>query len=399
MQANTQVACLVVPSLPLACALVDRPHLRDGLVALADDTGLRVVDVTMPARARGLRAGMTLREAVALCPTLDVVQARPAPVARTAASLVAAMEQVSPLVEETARGIVFADLRGTERLFAPGDLERVVFGAIPRALGAQLGIAERLFTAYAAALSGRSGGVHRIAPGGSAVFLAPLPVDWLPLDVEAVERLRLLGLHTCGDLASLPRHAVEAQFGPAGGRAWLAARGDDPTPLHPRLPEPERVIEHLQAEPPLVSREAILHALEQMLGRALRHPRARQRFVRVVRLRAETDRGALWEREQMLREPLGDPARLWVTIRTLIEYAVFPGPLGDLSLELGGLTAESGRQWSLFDAGRVRRGEQLDEMVRHLKVRFGHSSIARVVEVEPWHRLPERRHALLEYDP
>jgi hypothetical protein len=38
-------------------------------------------------------------------------------------------------------------------------------------------------------------------------------------------------------------------------------------------------------------------------------------------------------------------------------------------------------------------------MVRHLKVRFGESPLAHVVDVEPWHRLPERRRALLEYDP
>ena len=85
-------------------------------------------------------------------------------------------------------------------------------------------------------------------------------------------------------------------------------------------------------------------------------------------------------------------------LRTLVEYAEFPGPFTFLSLELGGLTEESGRQYSLFTE-QTRRREQLDEMVRHLKVRFGESPLARVVEVEPWHRLPERRRALLEYDP
>src|SRR5690606_3863700 len=166
-----------------------------------------------------------------------------------------------------------------------------------------------------------------------------------------------------------------------------------------RPDESARVVERLQAEPPLASREAILHALEQMLGRALRHPRARHRFVRVLRIAGETERGGLWERTQVLREPLGDRGRLWLTVRTHVEYAEFPGLFTELSLELGGLTAESGRQWSLLDTDRVRRAEQLDEMVRHLKVRFGHSPVARVVDVEPWHRLPERRHALLEYDP
>ena len=47
----------------------------------------------------------------------------------------------------------------------------------------------------------------------------------------------------------------------------------------------------------------------------------------------------------------------------------------------------------------ARRREQLDEMTRHLKVRYGQSPLRRVVAVEPWSRIPERRHALIDYDP
>ena len=60
-------------------------------------------------------------------------------------------------------------------------------------------------------------------------------------------------------------------------------------------------------------------------------------------------------------------------LRTLVEYAEFPGPFTFLSLELGGLTEESGRQYSLFTE-QTRRREQLDEMVRHLKVQIGRAS-------------------------
>jgi DNA polymerase-4/protein ImuB len=231
-----------------------------------------------------------------------------------------------------------------------------------------------------------------------ASFLAEEPLFRLPLSIDARERLHLLGITTCGALAALPRAAIEAQFGYAGGIAWLAARGEDPRPLRSRPWEREQVIEHVQAEPPLTNRQMVLYATEHMLGRALRQPKARHRFVRFIRLRAETEQGELWERKQVLREPLGDRGRLWTLLRALIDYAEFPGPFSLVSLELGGLTEESGRQYSLF-VEQTRRYEQIDEMVRHLKVRFGESLLARVVEVEPWHRLPERRRALLEYDP
>lgn len=393
------IACLAIPSLAFQCELVDRPWLMGAPAVLTDDGRSRVVEVTREARLHGVREGMTLRDAVAVCPTLSVVESRPALVSRYAADLVEAMSAVSPLVEEAAPGIVFADMRGTEGLYPRiADVQRAVFTGVPPRLRAQLGIAGHRFTALMAGLRAHPGEVVQVPQQDAAEFLAQEPISRLPLFVEEVERLRLLGVETCGQFAALPRHAVEAQFGGEGGLAWLAASGEDPRPIRPRPWERERVVEEVQAEPPLVSREAILHALEQMLGRTLRHPRARHRFVRSLCLRLETERGALWERDQVLREPLSDRGRIWTLLRSLVEYAELPGPISAVMLELGGLTLESGRQHSLFTE-QTRRREQLDEMVRHLKVRFGESPVARVVEVEPWHRLPERRYALLEYDP
>src|SRR3990172_9093891 len=91
------VACLAIPSLAFLCELVERPGLLGMPVALSDDAHARVVDVTREARLHGVGAGMTLRDAVALCPTLSVVEPRPALVARFARDLVEAMGAVSPL--------------------------------------------------------------------------------------------------------------------------------------------------------------------------------------------------------------------------------------------------------------------------------------------------------------
>jgi len=393
------IACLAIPSLAFRCELAERPGLVGTPVALSDEARTRIVDLTREARAHGVRVGMTLRDAVALCPPLSILEPRTALVARYADDLVEAMGAVSPLVEQAEQGIVFADLRGTEGMYPRiQDVRQAVFAGVPPRLRPQLGVAGHRFTAFVAALRADPSEALCVPCDEAPAFLASESITRLPLLPEDVERLHLLGINNCGQFAALPRHAVEAQFGFAGGVAWLAAHGEDARPVRPRPWERERVIEHVQAEPPLMSREAILYGVEQMLGRALRHPRARNRFVRSIRLSAETERGVLWEREQVLREPLGDRGRLWTVLRTVVEYADFPGPFSLVTLELSGLTEESGRQQSLF-AEQTRRREQLDAMIRHLKVRFGESPVARVVDVEPWHRLPEHRHALLEYDP
>ena len=394
-------ACLLVPRLALACELVERPALRGQALAIVDERGLSVAEASDEAAQRGVRPGQTLREALGYCPALVVLEPRPARVHRTAERLVAAVEAVSPLVEEAEPGVVYADLRGLDGLYPhEGALEHALLEGAPAGLGARLGIAATRFTASVAARCAPPGEARRVAPEEATAFLADRPIEWLPLGEAERSWLRLLGIETLGQLAALPRHAVEAQLGAAGGRAWLAARGEDATPLRPR-PFRERVLEQAQAQPPLVSRESVLRTVEQLLGRALRRPPfsgsdGRRRFVRVLRLRATTEDERTWERTQVLKEPTGDRGRLWTAIRPSLEGADYPGPVAELSLELGGLTAESGRQPGLF-VDHARRREQLDEMVRHLRVRYGQSLLTRVVAVEPWSRIPERRHALIDY--
>ena len=69
-----------------------------------------------------------------------------------------------------------------------------------------------------------------------------------------------------------------------------------------------------------------------------------------------------------------------------------------MTLELSGLMNTAGQQEHLPGL-RSRRPRQLAEASRHLKQRYGVSGLYRVVEVEPWSRIPERRQALLVYDP
>jgi DNA polymerase-4/protein ImuB len=48
--------------------------------------------------------------------------------------------------------------------------------------------------------------------------------------------------------------------------------------------------------------------------------------------------------------------------------------------------------------GRRRLREQLEDALRQLKARYGYCPVGRVVEVEPWSRIPEQRLALIDYD-
>ena len=393
------IACLLVPALALAAELAARPQLRGRPIAVTDDSGLRVTEASETAVERGVRTGQRLAEAVGWCPALVVIESRPARVRRAADQIVEAAAAVSPLVEEAAPGEVYADLRGLDGLYPHEDaLVQALLDAAPCALGVRLGVAGSRFTARAAAAVARPGAWLRVGDAEACEWLAPLPTALLPLDEAAREWLALLGIATLGDLAALPRHAVEAQLGAGGGRAWLAARGEDATPLTPMV-RGERVVERAQAEPPLTAREAVLHTYGQLLGRALARPSVHGRLVRAVRLSAVTEDEHVWERMRVLTEPTGDRDRLWTALRPSIEAAEFGAPITDLALELGGLTAERGRQGRLLRERGGRRREQLDEMARHLQLRYGQAALRRVVTLAPLSRIPERRYALADYEP
>ena len=403
------IACLLVPALALAAELSARPQLRGRPVAVTDDPGLRVAEATETAIERGVRTGQRLAEAVGWCPALVVLESRPARVRRAADQLVEAAATVSPLVEEAAPGEVYADLRGLDGLYPHEDaIAQALLDAAPGALGVRLGVADSRFTARAAAAVARPGAWLRVSDAEAREWLAPLPTALLPLDdasrdlrgipADREEWLGLLGIATLGDLAALPRHAVEAQLGANGGRAWLAARGEDATPLTPMV-RGERVVERAQAEPPLIAREAVLHTFGQLLGRALARPSVHGRLVRAVRLSAVTEDEHVWERMRVLNEPTSDRDRLWTALRPSIEAAELGGPVAELALELGGLTAERGRQGRLLRERGGRRREQLDEMARHLQLRYGQAALQRVVTLAPLSRIPERRYALADYEP
>jgi hypothetical protein len=60
---------------------------------------------------------------------------------------------------------------------------------------------------------------------------------------------------------------------------------------------------------------------------------------------------------------------------------------------------KNGRSVGGFDFEQGDMPSTLRDAVRELKLRLGHSPLYRVVEIDPWSRIPERRHALLNFDP
>ncbi len=400
------IACLRVPHFALRVALLERPEL-DGvpLVLSAPSAGrIIVADRTPEAAARGIQIGMAIREATALCPETVVLTPDPVREATLGERLLTALEALSPSVEADAAepGCWYVDLRGLDRqLGLPPQAAQGLLTLAPPALRPRVGVAPGKFAARVAAGRAGPGTARVVDPAEVQSFLAGEAITWLPLPPETLRRLERLGLRTLGALRALPAAAVAARFGPAGRHAWELAGGRDDAPVRPR-PREETIVETLDLDAPATSRETLLIGMTRLVLGAFGRPAMRSRHVRQARLRATLEGGRSWEKTATLREPAG-AQKLVETLGYRLQAVELSGAVEALALELTGLTGAVAKQPSLPGLRRgSRRGpvpRSLVDATRQLKQRYGTSPLYRIVEVEPWSRIPERRHALISYDP
>jgi DNA polymerase-4/protein ImuB len=157
--------------------------------------------------------------------------------------------------------------------------------------------------------------------------------------------------------------------------------------------------------------ETLHVALDRLAERALARPTRRGRSVTGVRMGARLEGGGSWFVETVLREATSNRERIAAPLRAKMAISPPPRAVEALLLELTSFGVAS-TQTSLFDrkVGSSRSNEgndfskdevtvNLKDAIKELKLRLGHSPLYRVVEIDPWSRIPERRHALLSFDP
>ena len=396
------IAAVVIPAFDLRAALRLQPRLQAQAAALAPLPGTEplIGSVTGVAEAKGVRPGMRLGEALAMCPGLELVEQDPATAEQAWEEILRRLEDAGFAVESAEPGTVFFESKGVERLY--GGLEP----ALKRALAAvgsvwepRVGAAERRFAALAAANVARPGQALIVSDDRARSFLAPLPLTLLPLERDRYEELEELGVRTIGQLAGLPGSAVAERLGPDGRRAWSLAGGQNTDEkdgrVYPR--RPAAALHETLEFPEAVGNELTLRrGLAVLLDRLLARPERAGRPPRKVAVWARLVGGASWRRTVTLREPTADPVRLRAALGSkLLEL---PAPALKLRLEVSELAEHTGEQLELVAAeGEVLKG-QLREGLRQVKAAVGAGGVSTVVEVAPWSRIPEARALLVPRD-
>lgn len=142
------------------------------------------------------------------------------------AALLALASSFSPLVEDTAPGVVVFSIAGLGRLIGgPQEIAAVVART-----GAEAGVQANLTLSAdpdTAVMAARHiGGITFVTPGREVDALGALTIDVLNTDPAILKTLHRWGIRTLGELAELPELGFVARFGEEGTRLLRLVRGE-----------------------------------------------------------------------------------------------------------------------------------------------------------------------------
>ncbi len=238
---------------------LDDPTLA-GRPLIVGGTGARgvVASCSYEARAYGVRSAMPTARARRLCPHAVFVDGHHDRYMEVSRQIHAVFDLYTPFVEGISLDEAFLDVTGSIRLFGPApeiaaDIRRRIRSEL--GLGCSVGVAPVKFLAKLASEAAKpkadlqgtiaGKGVVVIDRGEELEFLHPLAIEALwGVGPATASRLRGLGVTTVGELARVPRDALETAIGRANGAhlARLSCGIDD------RGVEPDREVKSVSHE-------------------------------------------------------------------------------------------------------------------------------------------------------
>ena len=307
---------------------------------------------------------------------------------RLHARSLATLRALLPHVGIVEPGVYACDLAGTERVLgAPLRVARRIVERLDRVgAPASVAVATTPFVARVAAERTADGDV-RLVPEPRE-FLAPLPIEVLPLEPKLVDELGLLGMRSVEDFAALPRGAVFERFGHGAARAHALARVEDEERVRAE-PPPRRIAARRAWDDPLASRDQLAFALRTTLDEIASALAADGLAALRIAVRLEREGDEPLRLERAILPPTRESAALLRSVRWAIEERAHLGRIVSCQVEVREAEPARGRQLGLFAADGARWEEAIAS-ARYLRERLGPGRVLRARVADADARLPER---------
>ncbi len=183
---------------------------------------------------------MPMAQAVRLCPDLIIVSSRHYSYGEESKIVMKYLRSISTVFQQISVDEAFVDItnleKPTDKIAAEiQDKIRSDYG-LPNSIGAASNkLVAKIANDYGkknASFEGPPNAITIVPPGKEAEFLAPLPVKMLwGVGPKTSEKLAKMGIHTIGDLVSIPDQELGERFGKHGWDLARRARGIDDRPV------------------------------------------------------------------------------------------------------------------------------------------------------------------------
>lgn len=197
-----------------------------------------IASASYEAREFGVRSAMPTGQALERCPELVIVPPDGSRYSARSKEVFGVLRRIAPIVEAVSIDEAYLDLSGTAKLYGTPEetghmIRREILDATD-GLSASVGLGSVRHVAKMASKRAKPAGVFWVPEGTEAAFLAPHDIRALPgLGPSAEGKLRPMGIHTLGDLATRDPELLGRELGPWAREAVLRARGLGSARLEP----------------------------------------------------------------------------------------------------------------------------------------------------------------------
>lgn len=365
--------------------------------------GERVLRCNPAAAACGIRPGLGVGAARALCARLVVLPQRPELEREALERLAAWAIRFTPQVSLAPPRALLLDVAGSLGLFGGPEalIGQVELGAVGLGYRGRLVLAPTPLGALILAMQGWGEGTAPKGPsrsGGAArrwvadlpalrAALNGLPLPALGLSPRELDDLARMGLRQAGDLLRLPRRGLRERLGPRR-IDWLErllGESPDPRPAFaPPLHYEGRL--ELPAEVDLV--ESLVFPCRRLLGELGGLLAGRQAGVQRLDWRLGHADRADTRFELGAAAPLGDPGRWLELLRGRLERLELPAPVREIGLAATGLKPLAPAPMDLFPTLLPPAQAPDTALLDRLRARLGRDAVRGLAMVAD-HR-PER---------
>lgn len=381
----------------------EEPHKYKGKpLAIAGSVELRrgiIVTSSYAARARGVRTGMQVRQALRLCPELIVREPDFELYRQYSRRFLAIAESYTPLVEATSIDECYMDITGSKALGTPLVIARDLMRRIRAelALPCSVGVAPNKLLAKMASDMKKPNGLTVLRLRDVPRVLWPKPCGELfGVGKQTSAKLAALGIHTIGQLAAADEALLARKFGVYGRWMKQAASGADPSPVQPGR-EPNKSIGHSTTLPrDYTDAGEIAAVFLNLADQTCRRLRRQKLVAHTVQITIRDPRMKTITRARTLEAPTDDAFDVHREAVALFGANWPPGkPVRLLGISLSGLVPKEGAavQLDLFDYDRRPARDKLNETVDRLRDKYGENAVltAGMLGDDPSARIRDRR--------